>query len=436
MKGKLFNYKLFISNMHVKNIYLYLLLIFIIIKILVFTTAFIGYNTIPFNQNMYNNNFKFFDKQETFSGIWQPWDSQWYMKIARDGYFAGKIGDLSDKAVFAFFPLYPLLIYLFNFGFNNLILSGLIVSFLCSIISVIYLYKLVLLDYSNPQNLYTSKQISYASEQTSYTSKQTSSSNCVQPEQEGFAERFAAGIIAKRTVFLFLLFPTAFFFTAVYTESLFIMLVILSFYYARQQKWFLASIFGILCSLTRSLGMFIVIPLLIEYLQNKGSKGLMIKFDKSIIWPLIIPLGLLIYQLYLWFITGTFSTFFTAQKFWSRGVFEVSNYIPYFTNPTLHGFRNSIIDVAATFFFIIMLYYIYKHLRLSYFVYSLLIILIPLLSGNLMSMTRMIIVSFPLYIILALLTREKPVLFYVLASLFFIIQLITSSLFVANYWIA
>ena len=178
--------------MHIKNTYLYLILFLIIIKILVFTIAFIGYHTIPFNQKMYNDNFKFFDKQESFFGIWQTWDSQWYMKIARDGYFTGKIGDLSDKAVFAFFPLYPLLIYLFNFGFNNLILSGLFVSFLCSIISVIYLYKLVLLDY---------------------------------PEQEGFA----AGIVAKRTFLFFLLFPTAFFFTAVYTESLFIMLVILSF---------------------------------------------------------------------------------------------------------------------------------------------------------------------------------------------------------------
>ena len=364
-----------------------------------FTIAFIGYHTIPFNQKMYNDNFKFFDKQESFFGIWQTWDSQWYMKIARDGYFTGKIGDLSDKAVFAFFPLYPLLIYLFNFGFNNLILSGLFVSFLCSIISVIYLYKLVLLDY---------------------------------PEQEGFA----AGIVAKRTFLFFLLFPTAFFFTAVYTESLFIMLVILSFYYARQQKWYLVSIFGILCSLTRSLGVFIVVPLLIEYLQSKGSKGLMIKFDKSIIWPLITPLGLLIYQLYLWFVTGTFSTFFTAQKFWSRGLFEVSGYAAYITNPSLHGFRNSFIDLITTIFFLIMLYFIYKKLRLSYFVYSLLIILIPLLSGNVMSMTRMIIVSFPLYIILVLLTREKPALFYVTASLFFIIQLIASSLFVANYWIA
>lgn len=381
-----------------------MLLIFLFIKIIIFTTAFIGYHTIPFNQKMYNDNFKFFDKQESVIGIWQPWDSQWYMKIARDGYFSGKIGDLSDKAIFAFFPFYPLLIYLFNFVFNNLIVSGLLVSFICSLISIIFLYKLVSLDF---------------------------------PEQEeSITKREFVKSTAKRSVLFFLIFPTAFFFTSVYTESLFIMLVILSFYYARQQKWYLASIFGILCSLTRSLGVFIVIPLLIEYFLSKGSKGLIIKFDKSIILPLITPIGLLIYQLYLWFITGTFSTFFTAQKFWSRGLFNFSGYIPYFTNSSFHGFRNSIIDLIATIFFIIMLYYIYKHLRLSYFVYSLLIILIPLLSGNLMSMTRMIIVSFPLYIILAFLTHEKPALFYATVTLFFIIQLIASSLFVANYWIA
>ena len=105
--------------MKINKTYLHFIIILILLKAILLTTVFLGYNVIPFNQKMYDDNFKFFDQQDSFLGIWQPWDSQWYLKIARDGYFTEKVEKISDVAVLAFFPLFPLLIYLFNFIFNG-----------------------------------------------------------------------------------------------------------------------------------------------------------------------------------------------------------------------------------------------------------------------------------------------------------------------------
>ena len=43
--------------------------------------------------------------------------------------------------------------------------------------------------------------------------------------------------VAKKAVLFFCVFPTAYFLSALYSESLFLVLVLASFYYARQTRW-------------------------------------------------------------------------------------------------------------------------------------------------------------------------------------------------------
>ncbi len=149
---------------------------------------------------------------------WQRWDTIWYTKIAEQGYSPT---DLSA----AFFPLYPLLIKLSAplLG-NNSVAAGVVVSSLAALASFILLYRLATQEWGRTA--------------------------------------------AQRTLVYLALFPTAFILFAAYTESLFLALVLASFLAARSGKWWLAGIFGALAGLTRPQGMFVLLPLGVEFLMQ------------------------------------------------------------------------------------------------------------------------------------------------------------------------
>ncbi|HEV2061475.1 MAG TPA: mannosyltransferase family protein, partial [Solirubrobacteraceae bacterium] len=112
------------------------------------------------------------------------WDSVWFLEIARDGY------DRAHDA--AFFPLYPLLVRL---GGGS-VLAGAVLSLACFAAALWLLHRLVALD---------------------------------------FGER-----VARLCVLLVAVFPGAFFFSAVYSESLFLLLSVAAVYGARTGRWELA----------------------------------------------------------------------------------------------------------------------------------------------------------------------------------------------------
>jgi hypothetical protein len=61
-------------------------------------------------------------------------------------------------------------------------------------------------------------------------------------------------------------FPTAFFYVAPYSESLFLLLVLASFWWARERRWAAAGVAAALAALTRNLGVLLVLPLAVEAL--------------------------------------------------------------------------------------------------------------------------------------------------------------------------
>jgi Mannosyltransferase (PIG-V) len=70
--------------------------------------------------------------------------------------------------------------------------------------------------------------------------------------------------VAERTVLYSAVFPTAFFFLAGYTESLFLALVCGVFLAAERRRWVLAGLLAALATLTRSQGIVLVVPLAVE----------------------------------------------------------------------------------------------------------------------------------------------------------------------------
>jgi hypothetical protein len=142
---------------------------------------------------------------------WYQWDTISYLRIAILGYGP-------DESI-AFMPLYPLLVRFASplFG-NNHLLAALSLSTLLCFMTLVLLHELLIQLY---------------------------------PEQ-----------VASKAVILFITFPTAFFLLAGYTESLFMVLVLAFWMLARKKRWWWATLFASLATLTRLQGV-ILAPVLL-----------------------------------------------------------------------------------------------------------------------------------------------------------------------------
>src|SRR5207302_7078559 len=87
----------------------------------------------------------------------------------------------------------------------------------------------------------------------------------------------------RRTMMLLAFFPTAVFFSAVYSEGLFLALSIGAVYAARQDRWALAGIAAGLATLTRPTGFLLTVPLLLLYLYGPPGEGR--ESGRGLSWP-------------------------------------------------------------------------------------------------------------------------------------------------------
>ena len=330
--------------------FIYTLLLFIVSRIALTAIGIISYSVIG-----HQNIAQFPD----FLKMWDVWDTDQYLNIAQHWY--PQTTSLSGMTSYVFSPLYPLLIKLLALVVNDYFISGLIISNVCLFIACFYTHRLVSLD---------------SDEQT-----------------------------ARRAVKYLFLFPTAFILSGVLTESLFLALSIACFYYAKKHNWPVAGILGALAAVTRPYGIVILIPMAIEYLLSIDFKIRKIKPD--VVALLITPLGLGLYMAYDYFMTGDFFAFVHAQSLWGFSPEDpLSQLVFRLTKLGMDVRFNGIMTLAA----IVLLIVYYKKIGVSQLVYGLLLILIPLSSpASMWSMSRYILLVFPLFIIGAKLTKNKRV---------------------------
>jgi len=311
------------------------------------------------------------------------WDSFWYLDIAQNGYSL----EYNPWGLYniVFFPLYPFLIKIFSFlTAGNFILAGWILSNVFLLLALFYFFKLV--------------------------------------------REFHREINPYLPIAFLLIFPTAFFLNAIYTESLFLFLSLAAFYYGLKKKFLYAGIFGLFASLTRVTGILLFIPLIWEYLKNNDFK-LKSVVSLKILPIFLVPLGTFAFFLYHYFKFGNFFLFFEVQKNWGRAFTLQKGHFDFFSNPAIVNF---ILDVFFIVFVSIILYFVFKKLRASYGLYMLATIAVALSTGTFMSIGRYILVLFPIYILLAS-TKNQ----YLQQTWIFISTLllaIYTILFVNNYW--
>src|SRR4029453_15684684 len=115
---------------------------------------------------------------------------------------------------------------------------------------------------------------------------------------------------ARLTVALVALFPTAYAFSAVYTESLFLALSAGALYAGRLGRWRWAGVLAALASATRSTGVLLVVPLALLYLygpraDRPGPPGVRSRLrprhavGRDAAWLALAPIGLVGYLGYL-----------------------------------------------------------------------------------------------------------------------------------------
>lgn len=381
------------------------LALFFTVKILLLVFVLLFYETIPFSQRDYDVNSDHFhgQAQSRLEMGLSPYDGPQYLDIAYFGY--PKIGK-TDSKKFAFFPLYPALIKIFAPIFShNFTLSGVIISFISHLFGAIFFFKLLIFDKKETKSAFSSLKY-------------------------------------------FLIYPTALFFFSVYTESLFFLLSVLTVYLLRQKKWWLAGMVGFLGALTRPPGILLFIPFIIEFflylreIKIKNFLRLKIREKISIFAPFLIPLGTFSYFVYLYLAIGNFNAYFDALSYWKKSAISLKNLfnvlfdkISHFNDLPLHSFYSSKLDLVFGLAFILLLLVFWKKIRFSYFAYGLALVILPLLSGQTMSLMRYLSVCFPVFMILGNLGAKNKVL-DVFISTFSLLLLAIFSLKLFNwYWI-
>jgi hypothetical protein len=345
-----------------KKAILYILLLFLVTRV---ALVFIGTASYEIVDPYHGPGCKWTYSNHLWLDIWGVWDSGWYRDIANHGYpsvtdTSPNILDQPHHKNYGFFPLYPLLMRIVSVVIGDVYLSGLLISNILLLVTALYLYKLVELD-SGPRT-------------------------------------------GLRTVKYLFLFPSAFLLSGVLSESLFLTLLVLCFYFSRKERWLWAGVIGFFLSLARPVGVFMVIPLFWEYLEVNRFR-----IKPNVLFLSLIPFGLFAFCLYNYYLTGNFLTFVIIKaEYWRTAL---SNPSVVLLNGLLGQDPYLFTNSAVAVFEILFLLIVARKLRSSYLLAALLLILIPISSGmgSLVGVLRFSVIAFPFFLSLAQLGEDRRV---------------------------
>jgi len=328
---------------------------------------------------------------------WANFDGEHYLAIAQHGY------GMFDQVLF---PFYPFLIKTFIFPLKEslftLLFSGLTISNLSFLIALFLLYLLVKLDFNQKT--------------------------------------------ARWTILFLLVFPTSFFFGSVYNESLFLLLILGSFYTARRGNWWLAGILGAFASATRPVGIFLLPALLWEWWEQNKIKNEKLKMKNlfNLLPIFLVSAGLLWYMRYLAINYQDPLMFlhsqpaFGAQRVADKVILLHQVCWRYFkmiatTKANLLYFTVWLEFLSAAFSGILLVFGYLRKIRLSYLIFAFLAFIVPTLTGTFSSMPRYVLVLFPCFIALSLIKSKWFRLAWIVLSI--LLLFVATIFFTRGYFV-
>lgn len=324
-------------------------------------------------------------------------DGVHYLQIASQGYV--------DQA--RFLPLYPLLINFFSWPINQQVNYWMlfVALFLSNLAFYVFLKLLSKLRFSaNGQNL-NKKQLALLQ-------------------------------------LLFLSFPTSFFLSAVYTESLFLLLVGLMFLFLQKNQWQKALFFAMLLPLVKLQGI-IIWPIFLLFLWQKKIiwRLKILDFFASVV-VLVLPLAIYaLFNFYTWqdplYFIHAHGELANARAtamlvFPLQTVFRYSKIL--LTLPLGWEYIVAILEIASFFFacYLLILAWL-KKVQPIFWWYSALVLSLPIFSGTFSGLPRYILLAFPLWV--GLVDTKNQASKTILAITFFVLQIILLGAFARGYFV-
>lgn len=298
---------------------------------------------------------------------WVKWDAHHYLGLAENWY----VNEGDARFHLVFFPLYPLLIRgLYLMGMDSMA-AGFLISNACLFGAAWALYRLCEMEWGK-----------------------------------------AAGARAAR---LLLFAPLSFFFSIPYSESLFVMLTLVSVLMARRRRFGLALALGALASGARLLGLLVAVPIFYEYLlvvreRRGGVRDALLCSLKCA----FVAAGFALYLALNWQVTGSPLTFLAHQEeHWSQSMGSLWGTVRYTVVNALK-YRNEALQwgtwtaqALAIFCSIALLAASYRKVSPGDGAYALLYIYFAVSPTWLLSGTRYLAAMYALYPMLTVLTEKK-----------------------------
>lgn len=333
------------------------------------------------------------------------WDAGFYVSIVEEGY---RFRGVQFPSV-AFFPLLPLLMRLLRPLTGDAVVAGLLVSNGALLLASLLFYRLVSLANSEA--------------------------------------------LAGRALWYLLIFPTAFFGSAIYTESLFLLGAIGALFSARRGRWDLAAVLAFAVGLSRLVGLSVAPMLALEWLRQRRTDAIGNRSDEERKQPrrilgvaavLAAPAGLAAYMAYLWRAFGDPLAFARASVAWERLPQAPGDTIARLLETPPAGWLHALgagtlplnewIDLAFVIFFLLAAFILLYRRQWVEGVFVWLGVMLPLSSGLLLSQRRYVWVLFPVYVLLAQWGRRLWV-DRLTTAVFLGLQTIFVVLFANGYWV-
>ena len=301
--------------------------------------------------------------------VWAHFDASYYLGIADHGYSAG------PGEEWAFYPLYPavvrLLGYLGGGGHAAHVVAGLVVANLASLIAAVLLHQLVRADW-------------------------------------GLG-------VARRACVYFAVTPLGFYLSAVYPESLFVMLAVATLLLTRQHRWVAAGVVAALAAATRPPGVMLAVVLVAELVVvvvAARRTGAAVPLLRPLVGIVLAPMGLVAFIAYGWIRTGDpLVTFHVNADRWQRELdwpwVAIDHAIRDATWGDPRNYLFGPLDLTVVAVCLVALGVMVRRFPPTYTVFTTALLALVVCSGHLQSVGRQSLPIVTVLVLLATLTRSR-----------------------------
>lgn len=250
------------------------------------------------------------------------WDAAWYVTVMNHGYDGPAGVPVQQRG---FFPLYPMLskflLFLSRQGhvYADQVVAAIITANLCFLIAVVLFAQVV--------------------------------------------QRHYGADVARTASLLLCVSPLSFFFSAAYSESLFLLTALAAFWFAYEEQWELSALSIALCSATRMTGLAMIPAVMLIAWRSRAS------VRQLVVVPLVGVLGALSVMLYTWWRYDDFFAYTHAQAaFWANWQGRVGTYKDLLLRDPLGMVADSghtiiAINLALALLWLVSLLWVWRHVE-------------------------------------------------------------------------